>query len=92
MEVEFQSEPSCLGTHELSQSDSCADHESAGAIADAIDNAAMALRSSLQEIQLHARFSMSGDDGFTAAEPHAADFELLSDGRQSISSRHLRTG
>ncbi len=89
LDVEFQIEPSCLDTDELWQSDSCA--QSAREIADAMDSAAMALRSSLYESELQVRFSESGDDGFTTAEPRADDFELLlGEGQKTISSRQLR--
>lgn len=87
MEAEFQIDPSCVRAHELRNSDACA--QSADAIADVLDGASALLHSALHEYDMELKFSESGDDGFSHADPRADDFELLLGGRP-MSSAQLR--
>ena len=88
LKAEFEIDSSCVRAHELRGSDACA--QSADAIADVLDGASAALHTSLHESDLELKFSDSGDDGFSHADPRADDFELLAEGGTPMSSAQLR--
>jgi hypothetical protein len=85
--VDVHADEACISVDRLRHGNSCT--ESANAIADALKVASSTLEHALYEDEFTAKFTESGEDGFSSAEARAGDFELLVEGRR-LSSRELR--
>jgi hypothetical protein len=85
--VDVHANEACLSADQLLHGKLCA--EPANAIADTMKAASSVLWEALYKGELAVRFTESGEDGFSGAEPRASDFELLVDG-QRLTSRELR--
>jgi hypothetical protein len=85
--VDVHADEACISVDQLRHGNSCT--ESANAVADALKVASSTLEHALYEDEFTAKFTESGEDGFSSAEARAGDFELLVEGRR-LSSRELR--